>query len=148
MTTKSRPRYRKTYAPTFGSIVHELFNTAMGDVVHESTRKRISNPATNVLKAEDKWELQLALPGFDKKTIDIQVENDTITVSSKIEPSEGESAYTLREFDYSEFKKAFKIPESIDQGAIKASFDQGVLTISLPLKKEALPQPPKTIKIK
>jgi len=101
-----------------------------------------------VLKAEDKWELQLALPGFDKKTIDIQVENDTITVSSKIEPSEGESAYTLREFDYSEFKKAFKIPESIDQGAIKASFDQGVLTISLPLKKEALPQPPKTIKIK
>ena len=150
----SRPRTHPNYIPHFSNLVNELFNTAIGDVIQKSERKHFTNPATNVITFEDRYELDLALPGFNKKDVAIEVDNNLLTISSKQESSKkGEEStvelnYRLREFNYAGFKKTFTLPDSADLKKINASFDLGILKITIPKKEEAIPQPARKITIK
>ena len=51
------------------------------------------------------------------------------------------------EFNYSAFKRAFTLPDTVDVSKIKANYIHGILTVELPKRKEALPQPTKRIAI-
>jgi len=144
----SRPRSRSKYAPHFGNLVNELFNTAVGDVVQKSEQKYFTNPATNVVELDDRFRLEVALPGFSKKDVAITLENDLLKISSSSDTSDNTQInYRLREFNYSGFQKAYQLPDTVDGREIKASFDLGVLTIDIPKVESAIPQPPKKIKI-
>ena len=55
--------------------------------------------------------------------------------------------FTRREFSYNSFRRSFNVPDSVDLSKIDANYSEGVLHISLPKRKEALPQPKKLIKI-
>ncbi len=55
---------------------------------------------------------------------------------------------TLREFVIDNFKRAFKLPDTVAIDKIKAEYRSGILTFKLPKVKEALPQPKKLIAIK
>ena len=145
--TYSRSRRPARYVPHYGNLVNEFFNTAVGDIVQKADKKHFTNPATNVLEHDDRFELELALPGFGKKDITIEVDNDILKIESAIE-SKGDSTYRLREFNYGGFKKHFKLPKSVDRDSISASFAKGILTVTLAKRDEAIPQPAKSIKIK
>ena len=102
----------------------------------------------NVIEYDDRYELQLALPGYVREDVQITVEEGLLKLNGQKEISEGKLNYRLREFNYSEFEKNFKLPESIDISNIEAAFELGILTITLRLKEEAIPQPPRKIIIK
>ena len=59
-----------------------------------------------------------------------------------------EEEFTRHEFSFNSFKRTFTIPESVDPTKVDACYSNGVLQISLPKRKEALPQPKKVIKIR
>ena len=67
------------------------------------------------------------------------MEEDQVTEKAK---------FTRREFSYNSFKRTFTIPDSVDPSNIEAHYSEGVLKLSLPKRKEALPQPKKLIKIR
>ena len=72
-----------------------------------------------------------------------------ITIDWKKSPENNkEENYTLREFVFSNFKRAFKLPDTVAIDKIKAEYKSGILTVILPKVKEALPQPKKLIAIK
>lgn len=145
----SRPYRTQTHVPHFGNIVNELFNTAVGDVIQKGEKKLFTNPATNVIEYEDRFVLSIALPGFSKDTIEIKIDDDVLSISDSQE-SKGKdepSNYRLREFNYSGFSKTYKLPEEADAVKITAGFEFGVLTILIPKKEEAIPQPPRKIAI-
>ena len=52
-----------------------------------------------------------------------------------------------KEFDYASFQRSFLIPETIDKKNIKANYKNGLLSIELPKRKEAIVEPKKQIKI-
>jgi len=61
--------------------------------------------------------------------------------------SANENNYTRREFSFSSFKRAFTLPETIDEAKIKANYEDGILRMSLPKREEALPKPKRLIDI-
>jgi HSP20 family protein len=93
-----------------------------------------SYPAMNVWTNLDGAIITAELPGIDLDTLNISVHNDTLTLSGerKLEGlGEGE-AYHRRERSYGQFKRAFQLPFQVASDKVEASYDKGVLQITLP----------------
>ncbi|MDY0089464.1 MAG: Hsp20/alpha crystallin family protein [Flavobacteriaceae bacterium] len=108
-------------------------------------------PAVNIKETDNSFIVELAAPGKKKEDFNIELNENILTISSeeKTENEEKgqEGRYTRKEFSYSSFKRAFTLPETVNEDSIKASYDDGVLHINLPKKEEALPKPKRLIEI-
>src|SRR5690606_26134933 len=106
-------------------------------------------PAVNIKDNEKDFELEFAVPGMKKEDFNVEVDKNVLTVSAEIksEKEVSEENYTRREFAFSSFKRAFTLPESVNDGKIDASYKDGVLKLTLPKKEEALPKPKRLIDI-
>ena len=109
-----------------------------------------SLPAVNIITSEDQFDIELATPGNKKADFQIEVEDDVLIISSETVSQSGytETSYERKEFGYNSFQRSFNIPESVNTDKISATYKEGVLTVSLPKKEEALPQPKKLVSIK
>lgn len=96
-------------------------------------------PAVNIMERENDYKIDLAVPGLDKKDFNIEVENNMLVVSGerKEEKVEEKDKVTKREFHYGSFKRSFTLPETADEEKINASYNNGVLTVSIAKKEEA-----------
>lgn len=96
-------------------------------------------PAVNIMERESDYKIDLAVPGLDKKDFNIEVENDQLVVSGerKEEKVEEKDKVTKREFHYGSFKRSFTLPETADAEKINASYNNGVLSVSIAKKEEA-----------
>jgi len=96
-------------------------------------------PAVNIMERENDFKIDLAVPGLDKKDFNIEVENDMLVVSGerKEEKVEEKDRVTKREFHYGSFKRSFTLPEIADVEKINASYNNGVLSVSIAKKEEA-----------
>jgi HSP20 family protein len=100
-----------------------------------------SKPAVNIRENFSNFALELAVPGMGKEDFSIELEKDVLTINAKksstqeTELEQGEK-YTRVEFNYGEFSRSFRLPESVEQKEIQANYENGILSITLP-KKEA-----------
>lgn len=87
---------------------------------------------------ENNYLLDADMPGMDKNNIDINLQNNYLTISAKREDQveENKDNYVRRERSYGEFKRSFYF-DNIDEENIKASFKDGVLHLQLPKKDKA-----------
>lgn len=110
-----------------------------------------SIPAVNIQESDDNFMVAVAAPGKTKEDFTIELNNDVLTISSEekkeSETREKNGRFTRKEFNYSNFKRAFSLPETVDSGKISASYNNGVLEIMLPKKEEAKVQPKRMIEI-
>ncbi|GLB49945.1 Hsp20/alpha crystallin family protein [Neptunitalea lumnitzerae] len=108
-----------------------------------------NTPAVNIKDNEKEFLLELAVPGRKREDFNLEVDEGVLTISSEVksENEVKEHNYTRREFNYSSFKRAFTLPETVNEDAIKANYEDGVLSIELPKKEEALPKPKRSIEI-
>lgn len=106
-------------------------------------------PAVNILENESGFILEFAIPGQQKEDFTITIEENVLMVSmdQKDEQEENKVNYTRREFKYSAFKRAFNLPDSVNEDAIVAQYENGILRFSLPKKQEALPRPKRLIEV-
>lgn len=139
----SKRRARGFFAPQFENIINELMHSNVGDIVTQKNI-RYTSPAVNVQETDEKFVLEMALPGLSKEDVSIQVKDDVLDISSKKE-MDTESNFRLREFNYGKFERKFRISDKIDQSKVDAQFVNGVLTLTLHKKEE---QAPKSIDIK
>jgi HSP20 family protein len=96
-------------------------------------------PAVNVKENEQAFNLEVALPGIDKKDVNVELDNDVLTISYEHNASKEEQGdqYTRREFRQSAFKRSFRLPEGkVNANDIKAEYSNGVLHITLPRQEE------------
>lgn len=130
--------------------IFNLLSDVLGEEFFQPSTsfRRESMPAVNVLEDEKEYLLEMAIPGMDKKDIQIEVEDDVLTISSELkdEQKENKDGYTRREFHYNSFKRSFNIPEEADASKIEAKHENGVLNIHIP-KKDVKPSLKKMIKI-
>jgi len=139
-------RINKSYVPAYWD---DFFN----DNFFNQLNSRSSNenrPAVNVSENDKEYFIEVAAPGIDRKAFHLEIENDVLTISSeKKESKEDQKKNFLRkEFNYQSFKRSFQLPETIDQEQIKASFDAGILTLTLPKKAEVVQKVSRQIEIK
>ena len=108
-------------------------------------------PAVNTIEKDNQYLLEIAVPGMDKKDFEIEIQNDLISISS-ISKQEKEVKdnynYNRQEFNYNSFHRTFSLPKEVDQSKIKATYSNGILTITLPKLKEVISKSKKLIEVK
>jgi HSP20 family protein len=130
----------------FTSIFDDFFGSNIFD---SRTLKRNHLPSVNILDNEKFFELNLAAPGKNRKDFIIELEDQILTISSEsFTNNDGSDNFTRQEYRYDDFKRSFRLPDSINTSLIKAKYENGILSISLPKHKEAIPEPKKQIEIK
>jgi HSP20 family protein len=99
-------------------------------------------PAVDVYEDEHNVTLKIEVPGVDEKDISVNLENNTLTVHGerKIEKEEKEENYRRVERQYGSFTRTFTLPTTVDSEKVSATYDKGVLKVTLPKKAEAKPK--------
>lgn len=138
------PATRKgNYIP---SIFDDFLNT---DIARDFFSNERSTPAVNVSEDENKFTIEVAAPGLDKKDFKVNVENNVLTISSEKEDKKEDEGknYMRREFSYTSFNRSFTLPDNVDDDKIKATHKDGVLNVEVPKSEEAKSKPGREIKI-
>lgn len=101
--------------------------------------EELRQPRTNITESEQDYRFSIEMPGLNKKDVTVSVENDTLTVrgekTEKKEKSEGVENLR-REIVSTKFERSFYLGGNVDPDAIKASMEDGVLTVTLSKRPE------------
>jgi HSP20 family protein len=120
-----------------------LFQDSINRLLSEDgIQARPWSPAVDIMETENELVLKADVPGVELKDIDIQLENGTLTVKGerKFEKEEKGKGFHRMERSYGSFVRYFTVPETVDAEHVKADYQAGVLTISLPKKEIAKPK--------
>jgi HSP20 family protein len=119
-------------------------NETLGDLQLGSAENlRTWFPATDVSETPEHLTLRLEVPGLSRDDVNLSIEGNTLTVRGEKRQestTENESFYRS-ERSYGSFERSFALPAHVDTDAVKASIDNGVLTIRLPRREEAKARP-------
>ena len=143
---------RDSFLTPFDKMFDQIIESSFPDVTKSVGVKPFQGtayPKVNVYEYEDRVGIVAEIPGLDKKQLNIEVEDGTLTISGdKHGVWEEEGAKVIRrELKASSFKRSFQLGELLDGDNIKANFKDGVLSISVP--KTEPEKPKKTfVKIK
>lgn len=130
------------------SIFEDLFN--------DSRLADVSNfggtlPAVNIKETADDFKVEVAVPGKKKDDFNIELDQNVLTISSETknenEEKTEDGTFTRKEFNYTSFKRAFTLPDSVEQDKIKAVYKDGVLNITVPKREESKQKPKRMIAV-
>jgi HSP20 family protein len=109
---------------TFSEMLDTFFNEAVG------TRENFV-PGIDVMETDKHYEIRVTLPGIRKDEVNIELEDNTLTVSGerKFENEEKNKRYHLVESRYGTFKRMFTLPKNVDSNSIDAKMSDGILNI-------------------
>ncbi len=99
-------------------------------------------PPMDLVETHNDFVLKADLPGMAEGDVNIEVENNVLTISGerKTEHEEQHEGYYRLERATGSFARALTLPEGIDLETVTASFDQGVLTVRIPKPVQAKPK--------
>ena len=98
-------------------------------------------PATDIFETDQALTVIMEMPGVRKENVEINVENDVITVEGRIDFSKYDGirpVYT--EYNVGNYVRSFQLSSKIEQGAISAELKDGVMTLVLPKAERAKPR--------
>ena len=133
-----------SYDPFFGPMASfaETFMRPFFDM----NRPMSQTFRVDVKESPEAWELSVELPGVKPEDINLQAENDVLTVSADVnsERSEERQHYVYTERRTGRMSRSFSL-EGVDQDKISAAYENGVLKVNLPKLAPAAPKGAKTI---
>ncbi len=135
-----------TYADPFDHICEHFF----GDVGRSRPAQSRLEPRFEVAETDNEYTIAAELPGLGKENVEIVVDEDVLTIrgEKKAETKVEEKSYLFSERHYGSFERSFRLPESVQQEAIAANYEHGVLILALPKKPEAQKPEPRKIEVK
>ncbi len=133
---KSLVKYDPSYLGVFDDI-DRMFNSFF-DLEPTWTR----TPAVDIREESDKYLLEAELTGLSEKDVDVKVQDNLLTISSKKseQTEEKKNGYLVKERRHSSFSRSFVLPKDADRDKIEASFKNGLLALSIPKLPEAQPK--------
>ncbi len=126
---------------TLQDQINRLFNETFERTGEQSNLSAWA-PAVDIYETEQELVVKADLPDVDPKDLDIRVENNLLTIRGerKFEKKVNEENYLRVERSYGSFARSFTLSNTVDSDAIKAEYQNGVLTLSIPKKEEAKPK--------
>ena len=118
-----------------------VFNDFFNDDFYGSVlgRRQAASPAVNVVDTGNGFRIEVGAPGIAKEDFKVDINKDnvlTISAEKKTEAENRNERYLRKEFGYSQFKQTLLLPDEIDKDAIAASYENGVLSVSVPKKEK------------
>ena len=121
------------------SLFDDFFDSMLGAWGSYSSRM----PAVDVEETGDAYIIKAEMPGFKEDDVKITVDKHVLHISgeenSKDEEKEGRK-YLIKERRHTSFERSFSLPDGLDESAINASFENGILTVTLPKLPEEKPR--------
>ena len=130
-------RYEQNWLP-------EIFNDFFAN--DWMNRTNATAPAINVIEDEKDYKVEVAAPGMKKEDFNVNVTDDNylvLTMEKKNETKDEDKKrkYLRREFSYHKFEQSLALPEDVNKDEIKASVNDGILTIEIPKVKACEKKP-------
>lgn len=98
-------------------------------------------PVTDIFETDQALTVVLEMPGVNKESVEVGVENDVLTINGQIDFSKYEGLQPLYiEYNIGNYSRSFQISSKIDQDGIKAELKDGVMTLVLPKAEKAKPR--------
>lgn len=137
--------------------MNDLFDGFLGEGAWDRSEEKaparrewFTTPRVDVSETDKEIQVSAELPGIDEKDVKVTVDRDILTIEAEKKAEnteEKERRYHITEMRYGKFSRSFRLPEDrVDEENIKAAFDKGVLTVTLP-KKEPVQEPKRVIEI-
>ena len=132
------------------SLLDSLFNDVLDCTPSTIYRAGVNTPRVDVTEEDDAYTLEMELPGRTENDVNIELDHDNLTISSKVseeketkedKKDKKKTKYILKERRYSEFCRRFALPSDVDEESISANFKNGILSINM--KKKAVVAPKK-----
>src|SRR6202047_2305357 len=126
---------------TLQDQINRLFNDGI-ERTGEDSSLTTWTPAVDIYETEHELVVKADLPQVDPKDLDIRVENNILTLRGerKFESKVSEDKYLRVERTYGSFSRSFALANTVNTEAIKAEYQNGVLTLTVPKREEAKPK--------
>lgn len=139
------------YTTPVNSLLNEFFSDGFMNWPHGTIDKSWKrSPSVNIRDEKDAFELEFSVPGYSKEDFKVELDQNQLTVSGKLQKKEEDTKknYTRREFSHSEFQRSFILPEDVvSEDELSAKYENGILNISIPKKEEKKPKAARMIEI-
>jgi HSP20 family protein len=129
------------YSPVSVDIFRD-FDRIFDSFFTDSTSRRSSSPKVDIRENENGYLLEAELPGLNEKDVEVKVDDNLLTISSKDdnEKEEKRDGYILRERRSHSFTRSFVLPKDVDRDAVDAHFSDGLLSLTLNKTPETKPK--------
>jgi len=117
--------------------INRLFDSSFGRF--PMLREELLAPSVDVSDDKDNIYVEVDIPGFEQKDIDLNIKGNALLISAKKEETKEEkkkSYYCCERFQGSLYRKV-DLPSFVDATKVKANYKKGVLKVTLPKKEEA-----------
>lgn len=123
---------------SFRKEIDKLWNRFLGETPFARTFTEEWLPSVDISENKDSYIVKAELPGLDAKDVDVSLSGDLLTIKGerKKETEEKDENHYRSERYYGSFQRVFRLPSSVKSDKIEATFDKGVLKITLPKIEE------------
>ena len=127
METPQRPR-------TMFDLMEDLWRTPL-----ETGLGQMEYPSVNISEDEHNITVEAELPGMESRDIDISLHNNMLVLQGekRFEDEQNKGNYQRIERSYGAFSRTIPLSSSVDEDNVKASFKNGILTVTLPKQEKA-----------
>lgn len=133
-------RYSKGANDFFtNQLMNQFFSETSGANQRQNRNDIPHSPRANVLEEEDRFSIELLIPGFTKQEVALKVEDGLLKITGEKKEEEDRN-FIRKEYDLLKVERTFKLTKQIDQDHISAEFRDGVLLVSLLKKKVEEPK--------
>ena len=144
LTTRNRTPETALDVFTLGNRLSRMFNDVLGgaDWGYRDSAAATWVPAVDVLEEADGIRIMAEVPGVKPEDVKISVEGNVLTIQGTKEQVAEEQTERVHRYErtYGVFERTFTLPVTVDAEHIKASYDKGVLTVTLPKVEKAKPR--------
>jgi HSP20 family protein len=139
-------KFNQQPVKTLSGIMDDIFNGKFINKDFATSDFFGAHAPVNIRETKDAYTLDVVAPGFEKSDFKINLDGQTLTISSekKAEQKVENEKQIRREFSFRSFSRSFTLDENVDAEKINAKYDNGVLKLTLP-KKEAKQETAKEI---
>ncbi|MFQ5561367.1 MAG: Hsp20/alpha crystallin family protein [Nitrospinota bacterium] len=135
-----RTRYTPTSVLRPYSAIGSEFEEFLSGVFNSGKAGTPSDwvPKLSLFEKDSQYEVSVDLPGLEKDDIEISLAEGVLTIkgSRSLDKSDDKAKYLVVEREYGKFVRAIRFPRKVNGEAVTASFNQGVLKITVPKKEE------------
>jgi HSP20 family protein len=99
-------------------------------------------PAADVCETDREYQIQVELPGIDMNDVKVRVTEDVLTIhgEKKQQVEEGKGEWKSVERSYGTFERSFRFPMPVQSDKVKAKYQHGVLTVTVPKAEQVQPR--------
>jgi HSP20 family protein len=144
VTTRALTKDRLSDASSLERQISRFFDQALGNLDWQSPDSVAAAwaPPVDVFEQPDAIRIVAEVPGVKPEDVKISLENNVLTIHGTKQQVAEERAERVHRYErtYGAFERRFTLPATVDANGIKASYEHGVLTVTLPKVEQAKPR--------